>query len=287
MGIESTLRQWALRSGLQRSRIVVAAYRRLSLLRFRGRWDDPVQFRGAWLSIGKDLSLYPSVQNGGFESHELEALLARVSPTDTVWDVGANIGIYSVLLGRAAHEGHVIAFEPVPTTRERLLGNLRRNDVTNVTVEPTALSDRTGGATMAIYPDAPGCDRIMVGEPLADAPESIGVTTTTGAQYADGSPFGAPDVIKVDIEGHELEFLRGAWEIIRNRRPTLMMEINPGSWVGDGRFAAWAQLLDDLFDVYADGQLFDVDGGQRVTSIDTKALPSTTFNLLLPGEWRP
>lgn len=282
MGVESALREWALRSGLQRSRIVVTAYRWLSLLRFRGRWDAPVQFRGASFRIGKDLSLYPAVHNSGFESHELEALLARVSPTDVVWDVGANIGIYSVLLGRAAHEGNVVAFEPVPTTRERLLDNLGRNNVTNVTVESTALSDRTGRATMAIYPDAPGCDRIVVGEPLADAPESMGVETTTGALYAEGSPFGAPDVIKVDIEGHELEFLRGAWKIISERRPILMMEINPGSWVGDGRSAAWARLLDDLLDVYGDGQLFDVDGGQRIDSIDAKML-RRTFNLLLPA----
>ena len=284
MGFESSLRQWALRSGLQRSRIVVAAYRLLSLLRFRGRWDDPLPFHGASFTIGKDLSLYPAVHNGGFESHELEALLARVSPSDVVWDVGANAGIYAVLLGRAAHQGHVVAFEPVPTTRERLVGNLERNKVTNVTVEPAALSDRIGGATMAIYPDAPGCDRIVIADSPSDAPESMGVTTTTGARYAETSPLGAPDVIKVDIEGHELEFLRGAWEVISRRRPTLLMEINPGSWLGDGRSAAWAQLLEDLFGVYGAGRLFDAAGGRRLTSINTEVLPPGTFNLLLPAD---
>lgn len=283
MGVESALRAWALRSGLQRLPFVVAAYRLVSRLRFRGRWDAPVAFRGASFSIGKDLSLYPAVHNGGFESHELDALLGRVEPADTVWDVGGNIGIYSVLLGRAARQGHVVAFEPVPTTRERLVNNLRRNDVTNVTVELVALSDHIGEASMAIYPDAPGCDRIVVGERPEDAADSMRVPTTTGAQYAAVSPLGVPDVVKVDIEGHEPEFLRGTWEIISQRKPTLLMEVNPLMWTGPGRLEVWQRLFDDLFAVYGNGLWFDVDGGRPVRSVDAARIGDGPINLLLPA----
>lgn len=283
MGLESTLRSWALRSGLQRSRLVVAVYRWICRVRFRRRWDQPVAFRGGLFSIGRDLSLYPAVRNGGFESEELEALLARVSPGDTVWDVGGNIGIYSVLLGRAAPEGHVVAFEPVPQSRERLVGNLERNGVTNVTVEPLALSDQDGEALMAIFPDAPGCDRIVIESSNGEAPESMRVATVTGSGYCDTSPFGEPDVIKVDIEGHEPEFLRGAWDIIDNRKPTLMMEVNPGTWTGEGRFETWERLLADLFALYGAGDWFNLAGAVRVTSLDVRELGPGPYTLILPA----
>lgn len=283
MGLESSLRAWALRSGLQRSPAVVGAYRLVSRIRFSRSWDKPVTFRGASFRIGKDLSLYPAVRNGGFEAYELDAFLSRVRPGDVVWDVGGNIGIYSVLLGRAAHDGHVVAFEPVPSSRERLAGNLALNDVANVTVEPLALSDVAGEASMAIYPDAPGCDHIVAGSAPSDAPESLRVTTTTGAQYAATSPHGQPDVVKVDIEGHEPEFFRGTWDIISSRRPTLLMEVNPHAWSGPERADEWQQLIDDLFAVYGEGLQFDAAGGRRTTTLDVTAIGPGAVNLMFPA----
>ena len=68
MGLESSLRGWAIRSGMQDWPWVVGLYNRLNLLRFRRKWDEPVAFQGAEFSIGKDLSLYPAVRNGAFEA---------------------------------------------------------------------------------------------------------------------------------------------------------------------------------------------------------------------------
>lgn len=282
MGVESRLRAWARRSGLQRSRLVVGAYRGLSRMRYAGRWERPVTFRGASFSIGPDLSLYPAVRNGGFESHELDALLSRVRATDTVWDVGGNIGIYAVLLAQAAPAGHVVSFEPVPRTRQRLVENLRRNRVGNVTVESVALSDRAGEAIIRLFDDAPGCDRIVEAEPT-DGSASIRVETTTGAAYAARSPFGVPDVIKVDIEGHEPAFLRGMWDVVAARRPTILMEVNPDAWNGDAAARVWQELLDDLFALYGAGLWFDVGDGERVEAVDVAAVSGGPFNLILPA----
>src|SRR3954467_11468833 len=160
MGLESWLRAQTHRVGLQKSPLVVSAYRQFSTWRYRGHWEDEVEFKGAKFTIGRDLSLYPAVRNGGFEEHEIDTFLGTVRPDDTVWDVGANIGIYAVLLSRAAHRGHVVSFEPVTETRERLMGNIARNGLTNVTVEPVALSDREGRAHMAVHANAHGCDYI-------------------------------------------------------------------------------------------------------------------------------
>lgn len=280
MGFESTLRTWVLRTGMHRWRVVASAYRLMSQLRYRNRWEQPVSFRGGQFVIGRDLSLYPAVRKGWFEAEEIDVLLGRVSPADTVWDVGGNVGIYSVILARAAMDGHVVAFEPVPASRQRLLANLERNAVTNVTVEPLALSDDGGSAWMQVNLDAHGCDRIVTGDAPREAQNRIEVTTVKGTTYAAESPLGDPDVIKVDIEGHEPDFIRGSWELITRRRPTIMMEVNPGTWTAPGRFEVWDATLRELFSLYGEGQWFDTSGTRKVSSIDVRALKPGLYTLI-------
>jgi FkbM family methyltransferase len=288
MGLESWLRTRAHRVGLEKMPVAVAAYRQFSTWRFRNRWEDEVEFRGARFTIGCDLSLYPAVRNGGFEAAEFAMFLPTVRPDDTVWDVGANIGIYAVLLGRAAHRGHVVSFEPVPETRQRLVGNVARNGLMNVTIEPLALSDKEGEAHMAVHADAHGCDYIDVAheaDPARTAgttlTQAIDVHTTTGAAYAERSPHGAPDVIKVDIEGHEPEFLEGAWSIIAERRPTLMMEVNTPAMRTPARAAQWDATLRRLFEVYGHGTWLGPGGSQEVDHVDVATLEPHAYTLLL------
>jgi FkbM family methyltransferase len=289
MGLESWLRTRAHRMGLERSPVVLAAYRQFSTWRFRGRWEDEIEFKGARFTIGRDLSLYPAVHNGGFEAEEIDILLASVRPDDIVWDVGANIGIYAVLLGRAAHGGHVVSFEPVPVTRDRLTGNIARNGLSNVTVEPLALSDREGEAHRAVHADAHGTDYIDLDRDsaapevsgVATATEAIDVQTTTGVAYAARSPHGRPDVIKVDIEGHEPEFFDGAWPIIAERRPTLMLEVNPPAWRTPARVQRWDTTLRRLLDVYGTGTWVSPAGHEQVDHIDAATLGTHAYTLIL------
>ena len=288
MGLESALRTRAHRLGLEKSPIAVAAYRQLSTWRFRNRWEDEVEFKGARFTIGRDLSLYPAVRNGGFEAAEFDTFLPTVQPDDIVWDVGANIGIYAVLLGRAAHRGHVVSFEPVPETRQRLVGNVARNGLTNVTIEPLALSDKEGEAHMAVHADAHGCDYIDLGhepDPARTAAthltQNIGVQTTTGAAYAARSPHGPPDVIKVDIEGHEPEFLEGLWSVLAERRPTLMMEVNTPAMRTPARVAQWDAVMRRLFEVYGHGTWLGPGGADEVDHVDVSTLAPHAYTLLL------
>ena len=281
MGLESKARAWAHQRGLQRSRVVVAAYRAASRVRFHGHWDDEVEFRGHRFRIGRDLTLYPAVHSGGFEADELAVLLPLVKRDAVVWDVGANIGIYAVLLAAAAPYGRVEAFEPVPASHERLNDNVRANALTNVTTHFVALSDATGTARMAVHPDAHGCDQI--GEVDDDA-EAIEVPTLTGEEFLATTGLGDPDVVKVDIEGHEPQFLAGAWGMFERRRPVLMMEVNPTSWSGEAQVREWQETVDRLFALYGTGLWFEATTPREVQQLDVAALDSTrAFTLLFPG----
>jgi FkbM family methyltransferase len=283
MGLESWLRTRAHRMGLEKSPVVVALYRQFSTWRFRGKWEDEVEFKGARFTIGRDLSLYPAVHNGGFEAEEIDLILAAVRPGDVVWDVGANVGIYAVLLGRAAHQGHVVSFEPVPETRARLEGNIARNGLTNVTVEPVALSDREGEAHMSVHPDAHGTDYIDLEKETASDPGTVAidVEVTTGVAYAARSPHGAPDVIKIDIEGHEPEFFDGAWSIIADRRPTVMLEVSPPAWRTPARVQKWDATLRRLLEVYGRGTWVSPAGHEEVDHIDVSTLGTHAYTLIL------
>ncbi len=283
MGIERSLRTWAHKYGLQKSPLVVAAYRWWSLIRYRNQWEDLVSFRGGEFRIGRDLSLYPAVRNGGFEADEIDAFLPRVSASDVVWDVGGNIGIYSVLLAQAAAKGHVVAFEPVPDSYNRLCGNVAHNSIMNVTAEPLGLSDIAGRARMRVHPDAHGCDHIELGEGEPGSAGSLNISTITGDEYAARSSFGDPDLIKVDIEGHEPEFLRGSWALLSRRKPTLMLEVNPTTWNTPERFQVWEKTLAELFALYGAGLWFDPAGSRSVSEVDVHSLGEHAYTLILPA----
>jgi FkbM family methyltransferase len=284
MSLESTMRTWAHQHGLQRSRAVVSAYRGISRLRFRNAWDSEVEFRGRRFEIGRDLTLFPAVRSGGFEAEELDVLLPMVPRGARVWDVGANIGIYTVLLADAAADGHVDAFEPVPETHERLVGNVARNHLTNVTLHRVALSSRPGTARMAVHADAHGCDQIGEVQPGTAA---IEVGTMTGDDFLAASSHGDPDVVKVDIEGHEPEFLAGAWEMLQRRRPMLIMEVNPTAWHSDAQVRTWQETLDRLFALYGDGTWFAAGHPSTVDHVDATALDQErAYTLLFAGASR-
>lgn len=263
---EARLRDWAFRNGLGKAAIV-HAYRLFCRLRFAGRWEVPIGFRGSRFVVGKDLSLYPAVRSGAFERDELDWLLPQVRSDATVWDVGANVGLYTVLMAKSAPGGQVIAFEPVDTTAFRLRTNIRLNSVGNVRVEPIALADKSGIGTMRVFGSAPGCNRLITGS----EPNGEGVTMSVAVEiadsYAERTGY-APDVIKVDIEGAEPSFVRGARLVLSELRPLLIMEVNATTLRDDmARLAEWNTMLEFLFGLYGKAVWFDHQGSRVVTRL--------------------
>ena len=109
----------------------------------------------------------------------------------------------------------------------------------------------------------------------------IEVGTTTGDLYAEG--WGDPDVIKVDIEGHEPQFLEGAWGVVTRRRPLLMLEVNPAAWHGPDDVRRWQETVDRLFSVYGSGDWFEADSRRRVEHVDVAALGPHAYTVILGG----
>jgi len=123
------------RMGLKNITFIVRIYQLLVSLFYRNKFDQNLNFRGSNFYVGMDLGIFPSVYSGDFESAELDlALSQNFSKGSIIWDVGANVGIWSVLLAQGFPDSKVISFEPQKTALDLLEKNILQNNLTNIEV---------------------------------------------------------------------------------------------------------------------------------------------------------
>jgi FkbM family methyltransferase len=182
-----------------------------------------------------------------YEPAVFHYLKTKVRPGATVLDVGAHVGLFTVLLARwAGPKGQVFAFEPTPLTRTALIDHLTLNDVAGqVTVCPFAVSDKEGSSAVYTVSNSPENTLSPIHGRLPNA-EAVEIEVTTLDAFC-GSRRIRPDLIKIDIEGFELHALRGAKQILVHHRPTVVVEMHPMNWpeIGVTREQA-AGLLGEL-----------------------------------------
>ena len=163
---------------------------------------------------------------GKRELEHREMLSQIVSPGMTIFDIGANIGYYAIMESRLVGDaGRVIAVEPSHPNIELLQRNLELNSLNNVSVLSGAISDKVGAAEFYLSYQSNLNTFHNVGsgrEHLTGT--SIKVETQTVATLA--KKFGSPDLIRMDVEGHEVAVLNGAITAIRDGeiRPSVIFE---------------------------------------------------------------
>jgi FkbM family methyltransferase len=157
-----------------------------------------------------------------------------------VYDIGAFHGILTLWFAPQAKQ--VVSYEPVAQNRARLLENLSLNGIKNVTVRDVALGAGAGAATMRFDPLMPGGSKVVVEENAADG----NVRVTTLDQDIEERKLPAPTFIKIDVEGFELDVLRGAAQTLARERPSVFVEIHGETLAGKrSNAAAVVQFLHD------------------------------------------
>jgi FkbM family methyltransferase len=149
-----------------------------------------------------------------------------VEPGGVVWDIGANIGLYSVLSGKlVGRSGEVHAFEPSPVAHGVSVEHVKLNELSGICiVSQTAVSEIDCGVVPFGIVDEEGVD------PTNRLGTKIGKTIDVPTASLDGlmsRSKRAPDFIKMDIEGAEVFALRGATDVMTKYRPVILLAVHP------------------------------------------------------------
>lgn len=186
-----------------------------------------------WLVDLKTQPAYAVYHSGlaveGADDHFIRAVRALAQPGDYVVDVGANRGYFTALLRRqVGQSGRVVAVEPVELTRDFLCANLRLNGMTDVIVFPFAASDKHGQAEIAVNPMALGCSSLHPKEEIVAMEGTVRqrIELRRLDDLLAEINGRTPDMIKIDVEGHELPSLKGAVRTLETQ-PLVLFEAWP------------------------------------------------------------
>lgn len=190
------------------------------------------------------------------ESYVQRAVIAATAAQRalTVLDIGANQGEWSRLVleqlpaaRRSPERLRMHAFEPVPSTRERLARTLSALSGGGlVQVEGIALSDVAGRAPMAILSDTGGTNTLQFDAALASsALATIEIETETLSQFCARLSLGDLDLVKVDAEGHDFKVIAGGADLLSAGRVAVMQFEYNHRWIYARAY------LKDVFDLVA------------------------------------
>lgn len=187
--------------------------------------SDILEYRGLKFHVHpKDMGVtFELASTGDYEPLTLTTLLPKIYHGDTIVDIGAHVGLYTVHLSNmVGNVGKVIAFEPYPENVKLLKQNVEENNCSNVEIVPAAIRDVSGLSELRISNYNTG-DHSFFG---TGNRKTISVPCTTLDNYL---PEGTRvDAIKLDVQGGEAEVFRGMKRVIRdNPRMFILWELSP------------------------------------------------------------
>ena len=164
------------------------------------------------------------------EDHVLQALRSHIKTGDTVLDVGAHAGYVAMILADlVGSAGRVVCFEPDRCNFQQLQAHIRLNNLRQVMLRNVAVSDAPGHAQFAARGDV--VSRLSdglgpAGAALEESDELVDVECVTlDGETAQGEAL-RPNLVKIDVEGHEGRVLLGARRILTESKPVLLVEIH-------------------------------------------------------------
>lgn len=187
----------------------------------------------------------------GYEPDTLRLFFALAKRANSVLDIGAYFGLYSLVAAKANPQASIHAFEPLPDNLALLRHFLALNGCTHVSVHPLALARHAGEAILYIPKErlsalpATGSlkDRFRSGERFEDlTAQTRSVNTVSLDTWVQESRLQCVDLVKIDTEETEHDVIAGATKTLEQSRPDIVMEIT----FSDCKFADSLALLRGL-----------------------------------------
>jgi len=154
-----------------------------------------------------------------YEEKALRLVAPLLGPTSTVVDAGANIGNHTVYFKKVCNVKHVISFEPIQTTFNILLRNISENQLSGVMPICSALGAHEGGGSISSFRSGK-LGTITLEE---DALGKLRIASIDSLELP------RLDFLKIDVEGGQIDVLRGGEETIKRTRPLIMVEMRAGT----------------------------------------------------------
>lgn len=215
-----------------------------------------------------DLSVVGVIRRTGcYEPHVMEAIIDKLPVGGTLIDVGANIGVHSVLAAlRSGSEGRILALEASPVTYPTLTANLAAAGCPGAAAEQIAVWDAPATVAFTHIP------HIIGGSHVHPAARENGRVFTVPCDSLDNlverTGLERVDLIKIDVEGSETRVLLGARETLSRYHPPLIVEFNPLTLREYG-----SSSVADLYQC-----LCDLGYRMQILSEDGRIMPVTDFS---------
>jgi FkbM family methyltransferase len=159
------------------------------------------------------------------ERYEAQMVLALLDMDEIFWDIGANIGYFSLIAATAlGNSGQILAFEPGRLAYERLLDNISLNPFTNIKTFQLAVAEAEGEAVLYLSGDIADSSASLYHPGKEPGVRQVCKTISLD-KFLVEQGLRPPDFLKIDVEGAELAVLQGAENLIANYTPLLLMEM--------------------------------------------------------------
>jgi FkbM family methyltransferase len=199
-----------------------------------------------WLST-EDICIYTTADNyiehtilttGTYEDEINKLIRASLKPGYVALDIGGNIGLQSIRMSQCCgNEGLVYAFEPLKHIQQKFAKNIMLNNCSNVTLFPFALSNTAGSIAVKI-------DEQVWNQGTFSLNQTNGGQTLqqieikTGDTLPEIQNLTRLDLIKIDVEGFELQVLQGLADTLAKHKPRIIFEYDINYWASTKQLIA-------------------------------------------------
>ncbi|GAA6130729.1 FkbM family methyltransferase [Halopseudomonas sabulinigri] len=168
---------------------------------------------------------YTLLDFGSYEAVETQFLKSVFADGDVFLDIGANLGWYSLVLGRNCPSSRIFAFEPIPSTVEIMEKNIRLNHLENIQAVCMGVFNKVDELDFLFAPDVSGATSLkLTGQDRGRTSiQNVACQTTTIDVFCATHDI-VPSLLKIDVEGAELMVVEGAQETLHST-PIILMEL--------------------------------------------------------------
>lgn len=204
----------------------------------------------------------------GFHEKEFRYFLTLIPNRGTVLDIGANIGIMSVLLAKKSDQISVYSFEPIPDNLKAMKRLVRVYSLKNIQVIASAVGEDQGNLAMVVpeimHAKMHGLSRVISDQPNAiqEMGNPISVPVLSLDNFEPLRKINEIVAVKIDVENFEYYVLKGGIQIIEKHKPIILCEL----WDDANRPLCFALMekMGYCIKVYQDGNLVAFNGQDRM-----------------------